>query len=61
VAWLLSLSFDEKSSAILSLSNLFDVPVGFGKQNMCITQSQKNAANHARELTIEIRVQFWLW
>jgi hypothetical protein len=22
---------------------------------------KKNAANHARELTIEIRVQFWLW
>jgi hypothetical protein len=28
---------------------------------MCTTQSQKNAANHVRELTMEIRVQFWLW
>jgi hypothetical protein len=28
------LFFNEKSSAIISLSNLFDVPVGFGKQKV---------------------------
>jgi hypothetical protein len=52
-----------KNRLLLSLSNLFYVPVGFGKQNMCIdhTITKKNAANHARELTIEIQVQLWLW